>query len=210
MTIPKRYEDLTVSQFQQLEALKAEENIDSIDKAVKRLSILSGESIDFIESLRPKVVYDTLLDAIYLNSPIHDIPLKDTVVLGSKKFKAITQITDFTVAQHKDFNTFLQLNNNNYIACLPEIIAICHAEKIGGVFKYEPANHFENLELFKAAKLKDVMGAVFFYSNCLKSYSKIIAVSLESNTKLIKEMMTEMENDKGFQDFLNNGGGTIR
>jgi hypothetical protein len=45
MNIPKRYEDLTVSQFQELEALKNDDTLDKLDKSIKRLSILSGKSV---------------------------------------------------------------------------------------------------------------------------------------------------------------------
>lgn len=53
MNIPKRYEDLTVEQFQQLELLKEDSSLDTLDKTIKRLSILSGKSIEYIEAMRP-------------------------------------------------------------------------------------------------------------------------------------------------------------
>lgn len=52
MNIPKRYEDLTVEQFQQLELLKEDSSLDTLDKTIKRLSILSGKSIEYIEAMR--------------------------------------------------------------------------------------------------------------------------------------------------------------
>jgi hypothetical protein len=206
MTIPKRYEDLTVEQFMQLEQLK-EKKMPLLDKAVAKLSILSGLSIDEVEAMNIQKVYDILLDAIYLNAPISSMPLKDSVLLGYKKFKPITVITDFTTAQHKDFNEFLKQNNNNYVACLPNIIAICHKELTMYGYKYKPDNHFKNVEIFKKAKLKDVMGAVFFYSNCFKNYSEIITTCLENSASQLREFLKEVENDKQFQDSLNSGGG---
>ena len=210
MTIPKRYEDLTVDQFMQLEALKLNKSLPLLDKAVAKLSILSGLSIDEVEKMNIQKVYATLLDAVFLNTPIDAMPLKDSVYLGYKKFKAITDITDFTTAQHKDFNEFIKMNNNNYVACLPNIIAICHKELTLYGYKYKSDNHFKNVEIFKKAKLKDVMGAVFFYSNCLKSYNEIITTCLEKSQSQIKEFLKEIENDKEFQDFLTNGGGTTQ
>lgn len=209
MTIPKRYEYLTVQQFMDLESLKSKQ-LTPLDKAVARLSILSGKSIDEIERMDISQVYTTMLEATFLNSPIDSMPLKNSVYLGYKKFKPITVITDYTTAQHKDFNEFLKQNNNNYIACLPNIIAICHKELTLYGYQYKPENHFNNVEIFKKAKLKDVMGAVFFYSNCFKSYNSIITTCLENSQNQLREFLKEIENDKEFQDFLNNGDGTIQ
>lgn len=204
MDIPKRYEDLTIDQFQKLEALKKAE-LDSIDKAAHRLAILSNKSVEYIESLSPKLVYDTLANALFLASEIHVIPVKEIVKLGSKEFKFITEISGYSISQHKDFYEFIKLNDGNYFKCLPELIALCHLEKVGDEFKYIESNHFENVELFKKAKLEDVLGGVFFYSNCLKSYKKIIETSLVESQKVINEMMTDPE----FQTFLSDGAGNI-
>jgi len=201
MDIPRKYEDLTVEQFQKLEALKTTE-LDSIDKACHRLAILSNKSVEYIESLTPKEVYDTLAHALFLSSEINVMPIKESIKLGNKEFKFIDKISGYSISQHRDIHEFIKLNNNNYFNCLPEIIALCHYENVGNEFKYIENNHHENVELFKKAKLEDVLGAVFFYSNCYKSYKMIIQTSLAESEKAIKEMMRDLE----FQTFLKDGG----
>ena len=84
MKIPKRYEDLTVDQFQKLEELKTNDTLDNLDKAVLRLSILSGQAIEHIESLSPKKVYDYLLDAFFLTKPITDLICPDEIKIGEQ------------------------------------------------------------------------------------------------------------------------------
>lgn len=207
MTIPKTYGDLTVEQFQKLEILKSKKDIEPIDMVVEKLSILTSETIDSIENLDTKTIYSMLQDAIYLNSNLSDMPLNVDVKLGKKEFKFIDNISDFTIVQQKDFSEFLKMNNNNYILCLPEILCICHKEKTKDGYKYISDNHFDNVELFKKAKLKDVLGAVFFYSKCSQSYEKTINTSMENSQRSLAEIMTEIENNKEFQDFLNNGDG---
>lgn len=208
MKIPKRYEDLTVDQFQQLEYLKTEK-LDKLDMACKRLSILSGKSIDYIESLSPKKVYDLLLDAVFLIHPIAQMPIKKSVRFGLHKFKYIEHIHQYTTAQQKDFTTILKNNGNDYIKCLPELMAICHLELTLKGWVYNSDNHFRNVELFKQSKLKDSLGAVFFYSNCLKNYKKGIEVCSQQASKVIEELMTEVQADLEFQTFLKTGGGNI-
>ena len=104
----------------------------------------------------------------------------------------------------------MKANDNNYIACLPNILAICHKELTLKGYVYNSDNHYKNAKTFSQAKIKDVLGAVFFYSKCLKSYNMIIKNSLELHTKVIMEMLEEIENDKPFQDFLNTGDGSTQ
>lgn len=210
MNIPKIYEDLTVQQFQELEQLKTNDTLDSLDKAIKRLSILSGKSIEYIESMKPSEVFDKLLDATFLFQPLESMGLKDSVVLGFKKFRYIRDISQYTTAQQKDFTEILKMNGNNYINCLPELMAICHQELTLKGWVYNSDNHFKNVELFKKAKLSDTMGAVFFYSNCLKNYSEIIADFTESNNQMLKDHYKTMMEDQEFQNFLKDGDGNIQ
>jgi hypothetical protein len=210
MNIPKRYEDLTVSQFQELEALKNDDTLDKLDKSIKRLSILSGKSVEYIEKLKPSLVYEKLLDAIFLIEPINSMASPESFTLAYKKFRYIKSIDQYTTAQQKDFTEILKVNNNDYIACLPELMAICHQELTLFGWKYKPENHFKNLELFKQSKLKDSLGAVFFYSNCLKSYSEIIEDCLLKANEMIQAHVKTMMDDQEFQTFLKGGAGNTR
>jgi hypothetical protein len=208
MTIPKRYEDLTVDQFQKLEALK-KLDLEPIDRAAHRLSILSGQSVDDIENMSPQYVYDKLSDALFLANEVHVMPINETFKLKGKEFRFIKEVSGYTIAQHKDFKEFLKANNNDYISCLPELLCICHQEKTDTGFKYDPTKHHENIELFKSAKLSECFGAVFFYSNCLKSYAPIIKTCLEENQRIVNEHVQTMMADPEFQTFLKDGGMNI-
>jgi len=210
MNIPKRYEDLTVSQFQELEALKNDDTLDKLDKSIKRLSILSGKSVEYIETLKPSLVYEKLLDAIFLIEPINSMASPESFTLAYKKFRYIKSIDQYTTAQQKDFTEILKANNNDYIACMPELMAICHQELTLFGWKYKPENHFKNVELFKQSKLKDSLGAVFFYSNCLKSYSVIIEDCLLKANEMIQAHAKTMMEDREFQTFLKGGDGNTR
>lgn len=209
MNIPKRYEDLTVEQFQQLELLKTEK-LDKLDMACKRLSILTGKSIEYIESLSPSKVYDMLLGAAFLINPINQFPVAKSVRFGFHKFRYIKEIHEYTTAQQKDFTTILKNNGNDYIKCLPELMAICHHELTLKGWVYNSDNHFRNVEYFKKSKLKHTLGAVFFYSNCLKNYSEIIEGCLQQADKVIQELMTEVRDDLEFQTFLSSGVGNTQ
>lgn len=210
MKIPKRYEDLTVEQFQKLEELKTNTSLDKLDRAVLRLSILSGKSVEYIESLNATLVYNTLMDAIFLTQPITQIETPKEVKLGGIKFRYIKEIHEYNIAQEKDWKEMVKNSDNNYINCLPELMAVCHQEYENGKWLYNSNNHQRNVELFRNSKLSESLGAVFFYSKTLKGYTKILADSLVKATATIQEIQKEMMEDLEFQTFLKGGDGNIQ
>jgi len=207
MKIPKQYEDLTVNQFQKLEELKTNDTLDKLDMAVLRLSILSGEDVDYIESLSPKQVYDYLLDAFFLTKPITELACPDEIKLGGVKFRYIKDLYDYNICQEKDWKEMVRVNEGNYLKVLPELMAICHQEYENGKWLYNSNNHNRNVELFKQSKLSESLGAVFFYSKYLKTYTKAIQDCLEEATQTIAEIQKQMTDDLEFQTFLNGGDG---
>ena len=210
MKIPKRYEDLTVEQFQKLEDLKLNDTLDNLDKAVLRLSILSGEAIEYIESLSPKKVYDYLLDAFFLTKPITDLICPDEIKIGGIKFRYIKDLYDYNICQEKDWKEMVRVNEGNYLKVLPELMAICHQEYENGKWLYNSNNHNRNVELFKQSKLSESLGAVFFYSKYLKTYTKAIQDCLAEATQTIEEAKQMMMDDLEFQTFLNDGDGNTQ
>jgi len=207
MKIPKRYEDLTVDQFQKLEELKTNTSLDKLDRAVLRLSILSGKSVDYIESLNATLVYNTLMDAVFLTQPITQIETPKEVKLGGIKFRYIKDIHEYNIAQEKDWKEMVKNSDNNYINCLPELMAVCHQEYENGKWVYNSNNHQRNVDLFRQSKLSESLGAVFFYSKTLKGYTKVLADSLVKATATIQEIQKEMMEDLEFQTFLKGGDG---
>lgn len=210
MRIPKRYEDLTVDQFQKLEELKTNTSLDKLDRAVLRLSILSGKSVEHIESLNATLVYNTLMDAIFLTQPITQIETPKEVKLGGIKFRYIKDIHEYNIAQEKDWKEMVKNSDNNYINCLPELMAVCHQEYENGKWVYNSNNHQRNVELFRQSKLSESLGAVFFYSKTLNAYTKVLADSLVKATATIQEIQREMMEDLEFQTFLKDGAGNIQ
>ena len=210
MKIPKRYEDLTVEQFQKLEKLKSNDTLDKLDRAVLRLSILSGKSIDYIESLNATEVYNTLMDAVFLTQPITQIETPKEIKLGGIKFRYIKEIHEYNIAQEKDWKEMVKNSDNNYINCLPELMAVCHQEYENGKWVYNSNNHQRNVDLFRQSKLSESLGAVFFYSKTLTNYTKVLADSLVKATETIAEIQKEMMADLEFQTFLKGGVGSTQ
>ncbi len=198
MKFPLNYKDVTVAQYEALQLLKQKSFDLHIDYIVEKLSILSGKSIDTIEEFSPKEVYEWGAQTIYADREMPNYDFKEVITLGSKEFK-FTEV--LTVAQERDVTEFIKGNVD-----LSRILAVIFKEKTKDGFKYNSDNHFENAKLFKQAKIKDISGAVFFYTKISKAYENSLLTSLEKNLKPIKLIEKEMMEDKEFQDFLKSGG----
>ena len=210
MKVINRYEDLTVEQFQQLEEIKANDKMELLDKSILRLSILAGKSIEYIESLSASKMYDYLLNAVFLTQPLTQIETPEVITLGGIKFRYIKEIHEYNIAQEKDWKEILKMNGNNYFKCLPELMAICHLELDNDKWVYNSNNHKRNVELFKQSKLSQSLGAVFFYSNYFKIYTKILADCLAEATKVIQEAKMMILDDQEFQTSLKDGDGNTQ
>lgn len=198
MKFPLDYKDVTVAQYEALQLLKQKSFDLYIDYIVAKLSILSGERIEEIEEYSPKEVYLWGSQTIYADIEMPNYDFKEVIKIGNKEFK-FTEV--LTVAQERDVTEFIKGKIE-----LSRILAVIFKEKTKEGFKYISENHFENAKLFKQAKIKDISGAVFFYTKNSKTYENNLLTSLELSMKPIKEIEAEMLNDKAFQDFLNNGG----
>lgn len=205
MKIVTRYEDLTVEQFQKIEALKAS-NMELIDRACHKLAILSNKTVEEIEALAPKQVFDLLTQAGFLNKPIHQMPIVKSFMCGIKSYKFIDNLQLFSTAQRKDYEDILKANNGNWVKCMPELLSLITLELTPTGYKYIPENHFKKIEDFKKEKLKYTLGAVFFYSNKWNGYSVTLNNYLAKQKEIINEAVKMMNQDLEFQVFLKGGG----
>lgn len=210
MKVINRYEDLTVEQFQQLEELKLNTTLDKLDKNTLRLSIISSLSTKEVESLPHSKRNDLMLHSVFMMNPITEMSSPIEFKLGNKQFRYIKHIHEYNIAQEKDWKEILLANSNQYIKCLPELMAICHQEFENGKWVYNSDNHLENVELFKKSKLSQSLGAVFFYSKFFKNYTKITADCLHQSIQMMTEAKEMMMADQEFQTFLKGGGGNIQ
>ena len=210
MKVINRYEDLTVEQFQQLEELKLNTTLDKLDKNTLRLSIISSLSTKEVESLPHSKRNDLMLHSVFMMNPITEMSSPIEFKLGNKQFRYIKHIHEYNIAQEKDWKEILLANSNQYIKCLPELMAICHQEFENGKWVYNSDNHLENVELFKKSKLSQSLGAVFFYSKFFKNYTKITADCLHQSIQMMTEAKEMMMADQEFQTFLKGGGGNTQ
>lgn len=209
MKLPKRFKDLTLSQFIQLHELSLDNSLSKIDRDSKAYSILSGMNISDVEDLDYDYVKYELYNAISVTIPPNDIPVKDKIKVGLKSFYPTMSITDMKVNQLVDFYSVFKQSEGDHIKSAHKLLAIMLKTKsITGKLRYSPDNHEKNSELLLQANAEDCIGYVFFYLRLWKRCEPIIADYSERSRIEIENLMKEIQNDKKFQAFLKTGDGS--
>ena len=189
-----RFEDLTVQQYISLSKLP--KDMEPLDKIANEMAIVTGKALEEVE----------LMDVSYIMSKIAflkevptDLEFKRKLRIGFKYYSPSVELTNISVNQMVDFYS---LYKNE--AQLNELLAVIYRPSNGA---YHASNHPYVANKMLSKRLGDVLGAVFFSLRFYSQCEKLIQEYLVRNQELLAKTMDEIQNDKEFQDFLNNGDG---
>lgn len=209
MGLPKKFSELTLSQFMQLHMLALDAELNQLDRNTKRLSILLNKSSDWVESLNNGVRTQMINDALLVTVPPNDIKLNDKIRVKGKVLYPTISLQDMSVAQLVDFYSLHKEAGEDKITSANKLLAVMFKPK--AIFNeptYNPNKHAKISELLLSAKAEDCLGLLFFYSRFWKRCEPIIVDYLQNSKKELEEIMTVIQTYKEFQDFLNTGGGS--
>lgn len=208
MKLPYRFEDMTLAQFIKLYELDQNKDIDTIDKNVNKLAILSGNSVEAIELLDLKHIRYYLTKINYTSNVPKNLSIPKRFWCGKYLLTPTMSLQEMGVNQMVDFFSIIKANNNNYISCANDLLAVMFKPyKFIGKSKYSPDAHSKISKQLLSAKVGDCLGLLFFYLDLWMRCEPLILTYLENRNKTIEEIMKEIQNDKEFQDFLKHGGG---
>lgn len=208
MKLPYRFEDMTLAQFIKLYELDQNKDIDTIDKNVNKLAILSGNSVEAIELLDLKHIRYYLTKINYTSNVPKNLSIPKRFWCGKYLLTPTMSLQEMGVNQMVDFFSIIKANNNNYISCANDLLAVMFKPyKFIGKSKYSPDSHSKISKQLLSAKVGDCLGLLFFYLDLWMRCEPLILTYLENSNKTIEEIMKEIQNDKEFQDFLKHGGG---
>lgn len=208
MKLPYCFEDMTLNQFMKLRELEQNKDIDILDKRIAKLSILSGKSIDYIESLSSKEfkVYSSKIN--YTSNPPKNLRIPKRFRVGTTMLRPTMSLQEMKVNQLVDFYSLLKAANRDYISSANVLLATMFKPlSIFNKSVYSPENHAKISKLLLDAKVGDCLGLLFFYLDFWKRCEPIIVRCLTNNQQTIAEFLKEIQTDKEFQDFLTNGDG---
>lgn len=209
MKLPYRFEDMTLYQFMQLHELEKDKIIDRLDKDTKKLSILSGESFDYVESIDLKERREALARISYVNHPPKNLPVVKRFRAKGTLLVPTTSLQDMKVNQLVDFYTLLKQSNNDYISNANMLLAVMFKPvQLFGKAIYNPENHSKINQLLLDAKVGDCLGLLFFYLDFWRKCEPRIMDCLKQANQTIEGVMNEIMNDQEFLDSLNSGGGS--
>lgn len=208
MKLPYRFKDMTLAQFIKLYELEQNKDMETIDKNVNKLAVLSGNSVEAIELLDLKHIRYYLTKINYTSNVPKNLSIPKRFWCGKYLLTPTMSLQDMGVNQMVDFFSIIKANDNNYISCANDLLAIMFKPyKFIGKSKYSPDAHSKISKQLLSAKVGDCLGLLFFYLDLWKKCEPLIVTYLESSNKTIQEIMEEIQNDKGFQDFLIRGDG---
>lgn len=208
MKLPYRFEDMTLAQFIKLYELDQNKDIDTIDKNVNKLAILSGNSVEAIELLDLKHIRYYLTKINYTSNVPKNLSIPKRFWCGKYLLTPTMSLQEMGVNQMVDFFSIIKANNNNYISCANDLLAVMFKPyKFIGKSKYSPDAHSKISKQLLSAKVGDCLGLLFFYLDLWMRCEPLILTYLENSNKTIEEIMKEIQNDKEFQDFLKRGDG---
>lgn len=196
MALPKSVGELTIRQFQQLLAIQNTEN-DPIVMGKSFIKALTGKNEENLE-----IVVNSYKELCYMlvkrpSEIKYEIQVNGTTYRGpnhSEKLKS---------SQYIDLKNL----SSNEIENLHLLVAVIYQPTILGVVqKYDGSRLPEIGEAMLDAKVGDVYGLLFFYSNVLEKSNQTILTSFNEAQKTIQNHMTEMMSDSEFLRSVGIGG----
>jgi hypothetical protein len=192
MKLPKSFDELTVGQYQEINII-IQENDDLLERHLKILACLGNTTIEEVEKYTPKEIQGFVKSIEYVYAPdtINKELVKRTVVkdrlvgpvLGAEKLSAGQVLT----LKHLE-------KQDNFVGLLHEMLACLYVDldKLGFPKPYDARKHKQMAKDMKSAKLGDVYGTLFFYSNVFEKSNPIIQAYLNKATQTINQTMPEV------------------
>jgi hypothetical protein len=191
MVIPKNYNELTVRQFQLCDEIIRNES-DVLERHIKLVACLSGNSIEWVESHTPKQIAEWVKDLSFLSNPKVDKKIPKYVLANKRVYRPYNDASKFSAGQVIALKVYGEKakghsNLHNQLACV-----FGQINWYGGLKKYDATKHEQIANDMLEAKMGDVYGAVFFYSNVLEALSPILETYLKQANEVIAEIMPEV------------------
>jgi len=184
---PNRYEDITVEQWQKADSIVNSDK-SKLDKQIELVSYFTGKTIEQVDNMETTLFFGYCNKLAFLFEDITPMPIVNKFKINGIDFIPTDSLQKMKVNQMVDYTEILKANSNSICQSLHMILPIVFCKAKG----YEPDKHAEYVELFKKAKLGDVLGAVFFYTDYWQRVERITQHSMEKSVQLIQERMNEI------------------
>lgn len=195
MRLPKSWNDITIEQFQECYFLLGKNP--TIDTWIMVLSTLSGKTFEQIESLPIKKVKESINKLQFLLNPTLNEKVNKFISIKGRPFKAIFQASDMQTNQVADLKGLMnkegQSVNDTIVENAHKLLACIYVPLTLRGFRYVPSKHKEVSQYFRKAKMGDVYGTLFFYSETYKNLIQCINTFGQAQMEIVNSHLKEIE-----------------
>lgn len=191
------FKKITLKKY--IDLLEVEKEPNEIKRKFKKVAVYLGLKYIDVLSYDIKKINDIISD---IDKQCKPIKFKKYIVVDGMLLKATTSINDMKPAQLVDYYNLFKAG-----APLNDLLAVMYIPFFGG---YKPKKHGRISQGLRNTKIEKCLGLLFFWLNYSKKCEKIILTYLEKQTKIVEEMMKEIQADVQFQDSLKTGDGNIK
>lgn len=195
MRLPKSFNDITIEQFQECYFLLGKHP--SIDTWIMVLSTLSGKKFDEIEAMPIKKVKEAINKLQFLLNPNLNEKVNKFITIKGRLFKAVFFASDMQTNQVADLKGLMnsegQSVNDTIVENAHKLLACIYVPLTLKGFRYIPSKHKEVSQYFRKAKMGDVYGTLFFYSETYKNLIQAINTFGQTQMEIVTSHLKEIE-----------------
>lgn len=194
MRLPKSWNEITVEQFQECYFVLGKNP--GLDSWILVLSILSGKSKDYFENIPIDKLKGHIKKLNFLLNPDLNTKVNKFVTIRGKVFKAVLFANELKTNQVADIKGFMvkegQSLNDTVVENAHKLLASIYVPLTFKGFNYTPSKHSKVSNYFRKAKMGEVYGTLFFYSENYKNLMKATQDFGESQLKIVKDHEQEL------------------
>lgn len=202
MRLPKSFEELTVSQYQECSRIVndpiQDEFLGNITHAVRLIAYLSGKTEDkVLEENTPDQIGKLYSELSFLHEveQLDKLPINKLIICNGTVYKAIIDGNEQKAGALLALKYFEE--QKNPVQFLPDMLATIYVPVnwYGKPKKYNSSTHSKIAEDFKHAKLKDVYGLLIYKKKVFEKLKPVLENYLNENLQTVQETMNWIQKE---------------
>lgn len=165
LTIPLKWEEVTVEQFQKLQVLNKDDYKSDLLYMVDVISVLANSTADIIHNIDFGSLNMLIEQMIFVQTPISN-KKKEIVSIGEEKYKWIGDFNSINVGEAISIEQIIDLEELSFTMSFDVVLAVLlrKVKEDGTLEEFDAKKFEEHRELFSKIPITDVYGMIIFFS----------------------------------------------
>jgi hypothetical protein len=164
LKIKDSWDRVTISDFMMIEEINQDANLNSLEKMIKILSVLSGVNDSFFNKFLVTDLTQLFEKVDFLKTP-PNAQLKDFYVIGGKKYKFIKRYADLSTGQHIDLDHFTKdrtgIIDNLHTICAIFLLPVVEKKLLQRAVEKLGLKKYRNTENYMETPLQETSENIF-------------------------------------------------